>query len=107
MTNKKVLLLRATIASSELPRGLIECGAVVEEIPIYQTVKMEPADVDFEHIDQILFTSGSTVKAFTKKFGRVPSHIKAYCLGRPTQTEAAKHGIDAEILQKQKTEEFK
>ena len=58
------------------------------------------ADVDFEHIDQILFTSGSTVRAFSKKFGRITPRIKVYCLGRPTQTEAAKHGIDAEILPK-------
>jgi uroporphyrinogen III methyltransferase/synthase len=98
--NKKMLLPRATIASSELPRGLIELGAEVKETPVYQTIEMEPTDVDLEHIDRILFTSGSTVRAFTKKFGRVPSHIKAYCLGRPTQTEAAKHGIDAEIIKK-------
>lgn len=98
---KKVLLPRATIASSELPKGLIELGAEVENISIYQTVEVEPADVNLAYIDHILFTSGSTVRAFTKKFGRVPSHIKAYCLGRPTQTEAAKHGIEAEILQTQ------
>jgi uroporphyrinogen III methyltransferase/synthase len=98
MKNKKVLLPRATMAPSELPQGLIELGAVVEEAPIYKTIEMEPADVDFDHIDQILFTSGSTVRAFTKKFGRIPSKIKAYCLGRPTQKEAAKHGIDAEII---------
>ncbi|MBN2315733.1 MAG: uroporphyrinogen-III C-methyltransferase [Sedimentisphaerales bacterium] len=98
MQNKRVLIPRATMAPSELPRGLIERGAEVEEAPVYQTVETEPADVDFDHIDHILFTSGSTVRAFTKKFGRVPSHIKAYCLGRPTQTEAAKHGIEAEII---------
>lgn len=101
MQNKKVLLPRATMASSELPQGLIEFGAVVEEVPVYETIETEPANVDFEYIDQILFTSGSTVRAFTKKFGRIPPHIKAYCLGRPTQVEAAKHGIDAEIMSQQ------
>ncbi|MFC1633296.1 uroporphyrinogen-III C-methyltransferase [Planctomycetota bacterium] len=98
MKNKKILLPRATIASGELPRGLIELGAEIEEAPVYKTVEMEPVDVDFDHIDQILFTSGSTVRAFTKKFGPIPPHIKVYCLGQPTQTEAAKHGIDAEII---------
>ena len=100
MTDKRVLLPRAAIASSELPQGLIGLGAVVEDAPVYETVEVEPADVDFEPIDQILFTSGSTVRAFSKKFGQVPPHIKAYCLGRPTQTEAVKHGIDAEILER-------
>jgi uroporphyrinogen III methyltransferase/synthase len=98
MKNKRVLLPRAAVASSELPQGLIELGAAVEEMPIYQTIEMEPADVDFEHIDQILFTSGSTVRAFSKKFGRIPPHIKVYCLGRPTQKETVKYGIDAEIM---------
>jgi uroporphyrinogen III methyltransferase/synthase len=98
MKNKRVLLPRAAVASSELPQGLIELGAAVEEMPINQTIEMEPADVDFEHIDQILFTSGSTVRAFSKKFGRIPPHIKVYCLGRPTQKETVKYGIDAEIM---------
>jgi len=64
------------------------------------TVEIEPADVDFEHIDKILFTSGSTVRAFVKKFGLVPPNVRAYCLGTPTQEEAKRHGISAEILSK-------
>jgi uroporphyrinogen III methyltransferase/synthase len=98
---KKVLLPQARAASGELAEGLVRMGATVEEAPAYETVEMEPADVDLEYIDKILFTSGSTVRAFVKKFGRVPSHIKAYCLGVPTQQEAKKHGIDAEILPQQ------
>ena len=98
MKNKQVLLPQAKVASKELPQGLIKLGAKVETIPVYQTVEMEPEDVDFEHIDKILFTSGSTVKAFVKKFGKVPPHIKACCLGLPTQTIAKENGIEAEIL---------
>ncbi|UCC97815.1 MAG: uroporphyrinogen-III C-methyltransferase [Phycisphaerales bacterium] len=98
MRDKKVLLPQAAAASRELREGLAAMGAMVEEAPVYQTVEVEPADVDLEHIDKILFTSGSTARAFVKRFGRVPSHIKACCLGAPTQAEAAKHGIDAEIL---------
>jgi uroporphyrinogen III methyltransferase/synthase len=98
MKDKKVLLPKASVASDELPRGLAELGAAVEEIAVYETVEIEPADVDLEHIDKILFTSGSTAQAFVKKFGQVPPHIKAYCLGKPTQASAKKHGIDAEIV---------
>jgi len=96
--NKRVLLPRAKVASRELPEGLAAMGAAVEEVPAYMTVEIEPADVDFEHIDKILFTSGSTVRAFVKKFGHVPPKVKAYCLGTPTQAEAKKHGISAEIM---------
>jgi len=96
--NKRMLLPRAKVASHVLPEGLASLGAAVKEVAAYMTVEIEPADVDFEYIDQILFTSGSTVRAFVKKFGLVPPHIKAFCLGRPTQAEAKKHGIIAEIL---------
>lgn len=98
MKGKKVLLPKAKVASAELPKGLAELGATVEEIAVYETVEIEPDNVDLEHIDKILFTSGSTARAFVKKFGKVPPHIKAYCLGRPTQESAKKHGIDAEIV---------
>jgi len=98
MKGKRVLLPQAAGASDELREGLAAMGAIVHETSVYQTLDIEPADVDLEHIDKILFTSGSTVRAFVKKFGGVPSHVKACCLGAPTQAEAAKHGINAEIL---------
>ena len=98
MMNKKVLLPQARAASGELPEGLAALGAAVEDIAVYETVEIEPADVDLSHIDKILFTSGSTAQAFVKKFGQVPAHIKAYCLGEPTQASAKKHGIEAEIV---------
>jgi len=101
MMNKKVLLPQAKVASTELPEGLAGLGAAVEQTAVYETVEIEPADVDLEHIDKILFTSGSTARAFVKKFGQVPAHIKAYCLGKPTQASAKEHGIEAEIVPQQ------
>ena len=98
MKGKQVLLPRAKVASRELPEGLAAMGAEVAEVPVYMTVEVEPADVDFEHIDKILFTSGSSVRAFVTKFGKVPPRVEAYCLGPPTQAEAKKHSISAEIL---------
>jgi uroporphyrinogen III methyltransferase/synthase len=98
MNGKRVLLPRAKVASRELPEGLAAMGVEVVEAPAYMTVEVEPADVDFEHIDKILFTSGSTVRAFAKKFGCVPPKVKAYCFGTPTQAEAKKHGIGVEIM---------
>jgi uroporphyrinogen III methyltransferase/synthase len=98
MKGKQVLLPRAKVASRELPEGLAAMGADVMEVSAYMTVEVEPADVDFEHIDKILFTSGSSVRAFVKKFGKVPSRVEAFCLGLPTQSEAKKNGINAGIL---------
>ena len=98
MKNKKVLLPQSEIASSELPDGLAGMQAVIEKVPVYKTVDIDPGPVDFDYIDRILFTSGSTVRAFVKRFGQVPENIKSYCLGQPTLNEAAKHNIDAEII---------
>ncbi len=96
--NKKFLLPQSAIASVELPDGLVDMGVEIEKLTIYKTIEVDPADVDFDHIDQILFTSSSTVRAFVKRFGSPPPHIKVYCLGPPTQAEAKKHNIDAEVL---------
>jgi uroporphyrinogen III methyltransferase/synthase len=94
----KILLPQSEIASRELPEGLVDMGASVEKLPMYRTIEIEPGEIDFDHIDQILFTSGSTIRAFLKKFGSVPSHIKAYCLGLPSLAEAKRHNIEAEVL---------
>jgi uroporphyrinogen III methyltransferase/synthase len=96
--NNKILLPQSDIASAELPNGLVNMIAEIEKLTIYKTIEIEPPDVDLDHIDQILFTSGSTVRAFVKRFGSPPPHIKVYCLGPPTQTEAKKHNIHADVL---------
>jgi len=99
--DKKILLPQSEIASRELPEGLVDMGAIIEKLIIYKTIEIDPGDIDFDYIDQILFTSGSTVRAFIKRFGQVPAHIKAYCLGLPTLDEAKKHNIDAEVPSQQ------
>jgi uroporphyrinogen III methyltransferase/synthase len=96
--NKKILLPQSEIASEELPDGLARMGAIVEKLPIYKTIEIDPGEIDFDHIDRILFTSGSTIRAFVRRFGSVPSHIKAYCLGLPSLAEAKRHNINAEVL---------
>ncbi len=96
--NRKMLLPRAQVASTELADGLAKSGAAVKEVVIYKTVEVDPGEINFDYIGQILFTSGSTIRAFVKRFGSVPSHIKVYCLGSPSLAEAKKHNINAEVL---------
>ncbi|MHC4061804.1 MAG: uroporphyrinogen-III synthase, partial [Planctomycetota bacterium] len=96
--NEKILLPQSEIASRELSDGLAAMGAIVERLPIYRTVETDSGEIDFDNIDHILFTSGSTIRAFVKRFGSVPTHIKAYCLGLPSLAEAKKHNINAEVL---------
>jgi uroporphyrinogen-III synthase len=91
-------LPQSEIASEELPDGLTDMNAAVKKVTVYKTIDIEPAPVDFDYIDRILFTSGSTVRAFVKYFGKVPENIISYGLGQPTVNEAKKHNINAEIV---------
>jgi len=95
---KRILLARPKVGPSTLVDSLKNIGARPECVVVYENVENEPEEVDFEFIDQVLFTSGSTVRAFIKRYGPVPAGKKVYCLGRPTMAEAQKHNIQAEIL---------
>lgn len=95
-----ILLPGAEVSSEELPDGLSENGAQVDKLIVYKTIETEIEDVNLDYINQILFTSGSTIKAFVKKFGSVPKHIQALCMGVPTQTTARHYNIDAKIIEK-------
>jgi uroporphyrinogen III methyltransferase/synthase len=98
LTGKKVLLPQAEVASTELPEGLAAAGALVTAVPVYKTVDMDPGEIDFDYIDRILFTSGSTVRAFAAKYGAIPPHIEVLALGKPTQKTAHDHGFSANLL---------
>jgi uroporphyrinogen III methyltransferase/synthase len=96
--NKRLLLVRPEVGSSMLLNGLADTKADIEAVVVYKNINIEPKETDFDFIDQILFTSGSTIRAFLKMYSSVPAGIKVYCLGKPTLNEAIKHNIPAELL---------
>ncbi|MBN1457096.1 MAG: uroporphyrinogen-III C-methyltransferase [Sedimentisphaerales bacterium] len=100
MEGKKVLLPQAEFSTKELPEGLAGFGAEVEKLVVYRTVDIEPAEVDFDYIDAVLFTSGSTVRAFIKYFKEVPPGVKVYGLGEPTLAVAKEYNITGELMPK-------
>lgn len=69
----RVLIPRAAEARSVLPDTLRERGALVDVLPVYETVAAETLDVPRERIeaaDFVTFTSSSTVRAFVRLLGR-------------------------------------
>lgn len=66
---KKVLLARAEVARDVLPESLKTFGAEVTVAPIYKTEVEPPAQIDFDSLDLITFTSSSTVKNFVAAYG--------------------------------------
>jgi uroporphyrinogen III methyltransferase/synthase len=81
--NLKICLLRAEVASPELPLALEAHGAIVDDIAVYRTVA-DHADVTgagaqlLAHgADWLTFTSGSTVNYFHERFN-LPALLKKF-----------------------------
>jgi uroporphyrinogen III methyltransferase/synthase len=81
--NLKICLLRAERANPDLPQALEALGAIVDDIPVYQTVA-ETADPTGDAAklleagaDWITFTSGSTVEHFHARF-HLPALLKQF-----------------------------
>ncbi len=114
--NLKILLMRAQVASPELPKEMEALGAIVDDIACYKTVP-ETEDVTGaaaklleDGADWITFTSSSTVENFharfdlpalLKKFSTIklasigPETTKALiALGFKPSVEAKPHTID-------------
>lgn len=81
--NLKILLLRAQVATPELPKALSELGAIVDDVACYKTVPetedLSGAAKRFQEqgADWITFTSASTVENFHARFD-LPATMKKY-----------------------------
>jgi uroporphyrinogen III methyltransferase/synthase len=83
LENLRILMLRAEVATPELPKLLEEMGAIVDDVPCYQTVAEteDPtgaaARLAATGADWITFTSGSTVEHFHSRFD-LPQLLKQF-----------------------------
>ena len=113
VAGQKILLPRASIAADDLPNGLRDRGAIVDTIPIYETVKagaegreVLEADLHNGRIDMVTFTSSSTVTNFLEMFGSPPStalldQVHIAVIGPSTEATVKAHGFTADILAQQ------
>ena len=114
--NLKVCLLRAEKANPDLPRELEKLGAIVDDIPCYQTVAETEdstgaaADLLASGADWITFTSGSTVDWFHARFNlpellkRFPG-IKLASIGPETSKAIERLGLKPALEARQHTTE--
>jgi len=115
--SKKILLPRAKIATTDLPTTLRERGANVDDVPLYDTVKVASENSDVikkdlleGNVDFVTFTSSSTVTNFLEMF---PTHtaknllakVKVAVIGPTTEKTATKHGVRVDIVAKEATVE--
>ena len=110
---KKILLPRAKIATEDLPNTLRERGAHVDDLPIYNTFKVEnecsdaiKKDLLEGRIDCVTFTSSSTVRNFLEMF---PTHsakdllvnVQVAVIGPTTEATVKEHGIQVDVVAKE------
>ncbi len=114
VNGKRILLLRANIASKKLPALLGERGALVDDVVAYRTII--PRDLTPERlrsifdegVDLVTFTSPSTVRNLAQVLGggeleRYLRNVKVACIG-PVTVEAVKEmGIRVDIAARNHT----
>lgn len=105
---ERILIPRASFGTEELIKELKKKeGLTVDEIPTYDTVYEsskvinEKEEFEKEEIDYAVFTSASTVRGFAKAVSGIDfSKVKAVCIGRQTQAEAEKLGMETYVSEK-------
>lgn len=100
----RILIPRASAGNQKLVEQLEEAGAVVDDIPIYDTVDARQDLVDeaalFEQnkIDCAVFTSASTVRGFVSRNpGLDYSLVRAACIGKQTKACADEYGMQTRM----------
>lgn len=82
----RVLLPRSDKALPTIPDGLRKLGFDVTTVTAYENKQNKSARrIDLSNVDNIIFTSPSTVDAFVSLYGGLPSGKKLIARGRATQ----------------------
>ena len=99
---KKILLARAEVARNILPEMLKSFGATVTIAPVYKTEAETPAQIDFDTINLITFTSSSTVENFIASYGiEVLKKVPSAAIGTITAQTLKNFGVTAAVVAKE------
>lgn len=95
---KRFLIPRSDLARDLLVDELRKCGAFVDPVTVYRNICPEIKKQDLGRIDEIVFTSPSTVKNFLKIHRDIPARIKVWAIGPVTQEQLKVFKIHSEVL---------
>ncbi len=98
---RPVLIARAADARDVLVEALAERGALVDVVPLYETVR-EPAPAEavaaIADADYVTFTSSSTVRNFAESVGEsFPAGARIVSIGPVTSGAAREHGLEVAV----------
>jgi len=97
---KRVLIARAAEARDVLPEALLERGAEVEVLSLYETVAEPLSDEQREALARathITFTSSSTVRFFLDSHGGPLPGARVVSIGPVTTASARELGLDVHV----------
>lgn len=95
---KRFLIPRSDLARDLLVDGLRELGARVDAVTVYRNICPKIQKQDLDRIDEIVFTSPSTVNNFMKVHASVPERVKLWAIGPVTLARLQELNMKAEIL---------
>ncbi len=93
LKGKKILFPRSALPNPFLKDKLTKAGANVWELVVYQNLKPEKMPLPRIKIDQILFTSPSTVRNFLEEYGTIPPLWNILAKGPRTQEALQEAGF--------------
>jgi uroporphyrinogen III methyltransferase/synthase len=112
IAGKKVLIPRARVAREVLPQELVNAGAEVQVLPVYETTLAQEDEseiiqaMDQDKLDYVTFTSSSTVDNFftlvdadrLREYKAAhPGKAKLACIGPITAQTLQKHGFEPDL----------
>jgi len=95
---KHVLFPRSSLPNPFLKDALIQNGAIVMEWAIYENVKPPKRDLPAIPVDQVIFTSPSTVKNFLNDYDTIPAHWDILAKGPVTAQALKEAGYEPTAL---------
>ncbi len=100
LRGKHFLIPRSELSNDRMVEALRKAGAVVDTVTVYRNVPAKAVRQDLSTIDEVVFTSPSTVKNFLKIYRKIPGHLKVKAIGPVTKACLEEHGVPARIIGK-------
>ncbi len=98
LKGKTIIFPRSSLSNPYLKQRLAQAGARIKEVVVYENMKPAKRALPAEKIDQVFFTSPSTVVNFLKDYGSVPKGWNILAKGRLTRETLRQAGYSCEIL---------
>lgn len=100
LNGKHFLIPCSELSNDRMVEALRKAGAFVDTVTVYRNVPAKAVKQDLSKIDEVVFTSPSTVKNFLKIYRKIPAHIKVKAIGPVTKACLEGQGIPARIIGK-------